>query len=293
MARPLRIEFPGAVYHVTSRGNARQPVYLDEGDRKDFLELLTEVNQRYNWRCHAYCLMGNHYHLLIETVEGQLSCGMRQLNGVYTQRFNRKHQRIGHLFQGRYKAVLVQRGSHLLEAARYVVLNPVRAHMVKHPGEWPWSSYLATAGLAGRPDFLTCDWILAQCSDNHELGCMQYRAFIQDGLDNECSGMSIQNQVLFGDDAFVESFCEMLRERQGDVELSKRERFAGRPSLAAIFGLEGSLTRAEYQEKIQTAVYRHGYTQKAVADYLGVHYSTVSRQLAAAGRWDGNSTFKT
>src|SRR4030066_2389308 len=103
MARPLRIEFDGAVYHITSRGNARKPIYKDDGDRKAFLDILHKVNTRYNWLCHAYCLMDNHYHLLIETPDGNLSLGMRQLNGVYTQAFNKRRTRTGHLFQGRYK----------------------------------------------------------------------------------------------------------------------------------------------------------------------------------------------
>ena len=130
MARPLRIEFAGAVYHVTSRGNHRAMIYEDDGDRVLFLEVLESVVERFNWLCHAYCLMGNHYHLLIETPEGNLSAGMRHLNQVYTQRYNRAHGVVGHLFQGRFKSVLIEKEAHLLEVCRYVVLNPVRAGMV-------------------------------------------------------------------------------------------------------------------------------------------------------------------
>jgi REP element-mobilizing transposase RayT len=139
MARPLRIEYPGAVYHITSRGNAYQDVFLDDADRERFLEVLKQTVDRFNWLCHAYCLMMNHYHLLIETVDPTLSRGMRQLNGVYTQAFNRRHERVGHLFQGRYKAILVEKETYLLELSRYIVLNPVRAKMVKKPEEWEWS----------------------------------------------------------------------------------------------------------------------------------------------------------
>ncbi len=155
MARPLRIEYPGAVYHITSRGNEKKPVYKDDQDRENFLSPLDRVNKRYNWLCHAYCLMDNHFHLLIETPEGNLSIGMRQLNGVYTQTFNKRHRRTGHLFQGRYKAILIQKDSHLLEACRYVVLNPVRARLVEEPGQWRWSSYGATAGREKLPACLT------------------------------------------------------------------------------------------------------------------------------------------
>jgi putative transposase len=148
MARPLRIEYDGALYHVTSRGNERKAIFKDDTDRELFLSTLAQVTERFHWTCHAYCLMDNHYHLVIETPDGNLSKGMRQLNGVYTQTFNRRHHRVGHLFQGRFKGILVQKESHYLEVCRYVVLNPVRAKAVKHPREWAWSSYRATGGLA-------------------------------------------------------------------------------------------------------------------------------------------------
>ena len=146
MTRPLRIEYPGAVYHITSRGNEKKAISKDEQDHENFLNTLQRVNKRYNWLCHAYCLMTNHYHLLIETPDGNLSLGMRQLNGVYTQLYNKRHQRNGHLFQGRFKGILIQKDSHLLEVCRYVVLNPVRAKMAESPEQWRWSSYRATAG---------------------------------------------------------------------------------------------------------------------------------------------------
>ena len=131
MARPLRIAFPGAVYHVTSRGNARAAIYADDTDRTTFLALLTQVVHRAHWRCHAYCLMDNHDHLVLETPEGHLAQGMRQRNGRYTQAYNRRHGRVGHVMQGRYKALLLERDSYLRTGCRYVVLNPVRAGMVQ------------------------------------------------------------------------------------------------------------------------------------------------------------------
>lgn len=131
MARPLRLEFPGAIYHVTARGNARNAIFLDDEDRALFLGGLGEVVTRFGWLCHAYCLMDNHYHLLIETPEGNLSLGMRQLNGIYTQRFNQRHGCVGHVFQGRFKAIVVDRDSYLLELCQYAVLNPIRAGMVE------------------------------------------------------------------------------------------------------------------------------------------------------------------
>ena len=136
MSRPLRIEFPGALYHLTSRGDGRDDIYLTDDDRALFLSVLGQVCERFNWECHSYCLMTNHYHLMIETPDGNLSQGMRQLNGVYTQRFNQQHQRVGHVFQGRYKSILVQKESYFLELSRYIVLNPVRAGMVVKAENW-------------------------------------------------------------------------------------------------------------------------------------------------------------
>ena len=140
MARPLRIEFAGALYHVTARGNAQAAIYADDTDRQQFLSLLQNTVDRLDWYCHAYCLMGNHYHFVLHTREANLSRLMRHINGVYTQAFNRRHGKVGHLFQGRFKAILVDRDAYLLEVCRYVELNPVRADMVAEPAAWPWSS---------------------------------------------------------------------------------------------------------------------------------------------------------
>ena len=144
MSRPLRIEWPGGLYHVTARGDRREPIVEDDVDRAAWVHLLAETAGRFNWRVHAYCLMTNHYHVLVQTPDANLSQGMRQLNGVWSQQFNRRHGRVGHVFQGRFKAIMVQRESYLLELARYVVLNPVRAGMVNAAQDYPWSSYAAT-----------------------------------------------------------------------------------------------------------------------------------------------------
>ena len=162
MVRPLRIEFPGALYHVTSRGDRQEAIFDDDQDRTALLNILGDVVSRFRWQCHAYCLMGNHYHLMIETPQGNLTKGMRQLNGVFTQWSNRRHQRSGHLFQGRYKAILVDRNAYFLELARYIVLNPVRARIVAQPGQWPWSSYRAMVGEEPSPKWLATDGLLAQ-----------------------------------------------------------------------------------------------------------------------------------
>ena len=162
MARPMRIEFPGAVYHVTARGNERKKIFRQDRDKEDYLEILALVLGRFGWLCHSYCLMDNHYHLIIETPRGNLSRGMMQLNGNYAQHFYRKYNRVGNLFQDRYNAILVEKETYLPELSRYVVLNPVKARIVQLPEEWPWSSYRAIIGKTRKPDFLTIDWILSQ-----------------------------------------------------------------------------------------------------------------------------------
>jgi REP element-mobilizing transposase RayT len=136
MARPLRIEFPNELYHITSRGDRREAIYRDDEDRRQWLNILSQVCDCFNWVIHGYCQMTNHYHLLAETIDGNLSRDMRQLNGLYTQKFNNRYQESGHIFQGRYKAIIVQKESYLLELSRYVVFNPVRAKMVALPEDW-------------------------------------------------------------------------------------------------------------------------------------------------------------
>lgn len=160
MARPLRLEFAGALYHVTSRGDHRGQIYRDDTDRAFWMQVLAEVCARFQFVVHSFCQMGNHYHLLLETEHANLSDGMRQLNGIYSQYFNRRHDMVGHVFQGRYKAILVQKESYLLELARYIVLNPVRANIVALPEDWSWSSYRLMIGTAPPPSWLSAQWIL-------------------------------------------------------------------------------------------------------------------------------------
>lgn len=160
MPRPLRIQFPGAVYHVMNRGNGRQTIFEDAADARRFMALLEEIGAPLDWRVHAYCLMTNHYHLVIHTPHANLSAGMQALAARYTQDFNRRHDRDGPLFRGRFHAILVERESYLVPLVRYVLLNPVLANLVEDPAAWRWSSYRATAGTAPSSPLLDLSWML-------------------------------------------------------------------------------------------------------------------------------------
>lgn len=280
MARPLRIEFPGAFYHVTTRGNARADIFEDDNDRNLFCSVLGQVVKRFNWICHAYCLMSNHYHLLIETPDGNLSAGMRQLNGIYTQAFNRKHCKDGHLFKGRFKAVLVEKESHLLELCRYVVLNPVRAHMVKVPGDYEWSSYLSTLGKRQKPDLLTTEWVLSNFSSSLRKARSEYQQFVKDGIEGkESPWEKLSGQVVLGSETFLNKLKDLLCEKEGISEIPRIQRFAGRPSLADLFSVKDSLKKEDRNRLIHEAHIKYGYSLKEISKILNIHYTTISKVL--------------
>ena len=273
MARPLRLEFQDAVYHVTSRGNAGTAIFLDDTDRVRFLEVLGTVVERFGWICHAYCLMTSHYHLLIETPQPNLSRGMQHLNGVYTQWFNREHSRAGHLVQGRFKSIVVEKESYLLELARYIVLNPVRAKLARSARDWRWSSYRATAGQIDPPSFLTVDWLLSQFAVNRGKAIRAYRDFVKEGR-----GVNVWEDVtagvLMGSDALVQSLKPLLRDVEENREIRRDERLAVRPKLEELFAdVPDKPTR---NERIHAAVRKHQYKLKEVGDHLGLCYSTIS-----------------
>ena len=271
MARPLRIEFAGALYHVTSRGDRREAIFEDDEDRDRFLGVLAEVVERCNWVCHAYCLMSDHYHLVVETVEGNLSQGMRHLNGVYTQASNRRHGRSGHLFQGRFKGILVDRDAYLLELIRYVVLNPVRAGMVAAPEQWPWSSHRAMIGEAPPPSWLAVDGLLSQFAPSREEARRRYRSFVHEGV-GETIWQGLRQQIYLGDEAFV---TRMQRNAQiaGDtLSVPRAQRRPPAPPLAQI-----ARDCGERNAAIVAAYATGAYTYRDIAEHFGVHLATVGR----------------
>jgi len=274
MTRPLRLEFPGALYHVTARGNRRNPIYRDDGDRRAWLDMLGRVCERHHFVVHSFCQMTNHYHLLIETVEANLSQGMRQLNGLYTQRFNWRHGLVGHLFQGRYKAILVQRESYLLELSRYIVLNPLRAKMVSSLDDWQWSSHYFVS-LENPPSWLERDWLLSRFGAAHVAAVAAYRAFVLAGVGKVSPLAATRHQILLGDDDFV-SHHQQLERCEQLVEVARTERRAVALTLA-----EYRVRYADRGEAMARAYLSTAFTMSQIAGAFGVSTKTVSRAVAA------------
>lgn len=271
MSRPLRIEYPGALYHITSRGNARSDIYLTKEDRHIFLKILEQVSERYHWQCYAWCLMTNHYHLVIETAEANLSRGMRQLNSFYTQTFNRTHHRVGHLFQGRYKALLIDKDSYLLEVIRYVLLNPVRANMVKTAGQYPWSSYRAMINKVNAPNCLAKAWVLSQFGKREAAAQKHFINYIQEAKNQSPLWEQLRQQLYLGDEQFVQQQKQYSLEK----DLSEIPRIQHRPLTKSLRDIA-----TEYPERndaIYAAYATGAFSQKEIAEYYNLHYSTVSK----------------
>jgi REP element-mobilizing transposase RayT len=182
MPRRPRLQAPEAIYHLTSRGTEGRDIFLDDLDRRRFLSVLEKVVLERSWLCGAYCLMTNHFHLLVQTPNADLAVGMHQLNSAHANYFNRRHDHVGHLFQSRYASEVIVRESHLLEVCRYIVLNPVRAGLCRRPGWWPWSSYRATAGYVSPPNFLAVGWVLGQFGTTPRQAALRYVEFVAEGL---------------------------------------------------------------------------------------------------------------
>ncbi len=277
MARPLRIEYPGALYHITSRGNKQQDIFLMDNDRTLFLEVLNKVIKKRNWICHAYCLMGNHYHLMIETSEANLSAGMRDLNGEFTQWFNQEHNCVGHILQGRFKAFLIEKESYFLAVARYIVLNPVRAGLVSDPGEWPWSSYLATAGLRSPQTFLSVAEILSNFGSNRAKAYKQYKSFVIDGIGGDSPLVDAQKGTIVGSLQFAQAIWEFTPNQEKIKEIPRVERIVGRPKLVDLFS--NLKDRADRNNAIYFAINRCGYLASEIAEHLNISTSLVSMVL--------------
>lgn len=277
MSRPHRILAAGALYHVMARGTAKMAIYCDDDDRHRFLTVLGTVVERHGIECHAYCLMSNHYHLIISTPEPNLSTAIHYLNSVYAQWWNKRHKRVGHVMGGRFKAQVMQRDGYFLEACRYVVLNAVRAGLVKNVEDWVWSSYAATAGLAPCPQWLTTSSILgARTSAMRQ----EYRAFIAAGVPESDVAVMIRSRLpIVGSEEFAASHRDLI-EQADPTEVTRRDRSVGRPTLTDLF--KGVRSRRERDVQIRQARDRYCYRLSEIAAHVSLHYGSVSRIVCAA-----------
>ncbi|MYM22341.1 addiction module toxin RelE [Duganella sp. FT135W] len=273
MTRPLRLEYPGALYHVTSRGDRKAPIFRDDTDRAMWLQTLGEVCGQFQFVVYAFCQMGNHYHLLVETLDGKLARGMRQLNGIYSQYFNRRHELVGHVFQGRYNAILVEKHSYLCELARYIVLNPVRAHLVRSPEEWAWSSYNHTYTELPAPSWLDVQWLLSKFSSPHHHARESYRKFVLAGVGLASPLKDTYRQLILGSEQFIKQL-QLPAEVLNINGVSKVQR----SSLA--LSLKAYQQQLPDRDTAMAEAYRsHAYTLSEIARHFGVSLTTASRAV--------------
>lgn len=278
MSRPLRLEFPGALYHVTARGDGCRAIFIDDDDRLQWLEILSVVCARFNVVVHAYCQMTNHYHLMPETAEGNLSQAMRQLNAFYSQYFNRRHGRVGHVFQGRYKAILVQKESYLLELSRYIVLNPVRARLVADAKDWRWSSYCCMIMDDIGPPWLNTEWLLSQFGQTRARALEAYRQFVLDGVGRGSPLNEVKHQLVLGDQVFVAQHAERLGTTDFTAVVKDQRRLAARTLL------EYEQASSSRDEAMAAAYLSTAYTMAEIGKYFKVSYQTVSRAVSQRER---------
>ena len=284
MARPLRISYPGAFYHITSRGNERKPVFKSKRDRKRFLEYLESASERYNAVIHVYCLMDNHYHLLLETPSSNLPQIMRHINGAYTTYFNVKHDRAGHLFQGRYKAILVEKDEYAKELSRYVHLNPVRAGIVELPDEYEWSSYLSYIGKRKSLEWLYTDFIHGYFGKT-KLSCeKRYRTFVTSLVNSEYDSPldNVVGSTILGQSDFVSDIKEKyLSNEKRDKEIPALKELATNVSIDSIYRevdrLFGDQTRLSRSVKVYLAKKYTGKRLKEIGEEFGIGESGVSQ----------------
>jgi len=270
MARQLRIQFEGALYHIISRGNERKMIFLDEADRIKYLNILHTTIERFNWLCHVYCLMGNHYHLMIETPDANLAKGMKYLNQVYCQFFNWKYNRVGHVLQDRYKSYIVQKESYLLHCCRYMVLNPWEAKLVQHPKEWKWSSYRATAGLEKPAPFLTTDWLMEIFGSDRKRARKNYVKFVEADMNEKSSKLEYKYQIFLGSDEFAESILKRYGPFSSMTDINNTQLGFARPTLNQIFN-QCKLPKEIRNHAIRTAYREHKYPLKDIAAHLNMN----------------------
>jgi REP element-mobilizing transposase RayT len=240
MARALRTDFAGALHHVTSRGNERRPIFYDDHDREAFLGFLGEAVVRFGWSITAFVLMTNHFHLLVQTPEANLSRGMQWFNTSYAVWFNRRHNRSGHLYGGRFKAFLIEKETYFLEALRYVVLNPVRAGMVEHPEQYRWSSYRATAGLEPAPEWLDVRGALDPLAPELSLAEEYYAEFVAQKIGcRERLWDKVIHGIYLGTQKWARTIRKWVESKPRSTDHPRTQRAIGRPAMHAVIAAVG------------------------------------------------------
>ena len=273
MSRSIRIQYPGASYHIMSRGNDGNTIFQNTKDYNIFLETFADVLQDYNWICYAYCLMPNHYHLLVKTPDPNLSMGMRQLNGKYTQKFNIKNKKNGHLFQGRYKSLLIDMDSYQHEVIRYIALNPVRAKLVKDPSDWLWSSHRAMAGIDNNLNkCLHLSFVRNLFDHRDEYAQSNYLKYLSDRIEDDTLRDKMKNGGVLGSSEFLNKVKDYFKEKQELKEVPIKERFAFRPELLNLFN-DGIDNKIERDENIKMAYSDYGYSLSEIGRFLNLHHS--------------------
>jgi len=234
LARPLRIDHPGGYYHITNRGVGGGRIFFDDGDRRDFLQRLAEASQRWGLVFHGYCLMTTHYHVEVETPEGNLSRAMQWVNQVYASGVNRRQRRVGHLFQGRFKSVLVEAETQLHVLTRYIHMNPVRAGIVERPADYRWSSYRAYVGLRKPQEWLDVSGTLKMFGRSRREQRRAYRKFVEEEAVAENPLKDMAFGAVLGTREFVEWAQQKLKAKPDDREVSGLTQALPRPTLEAI-----------------------------------------------------------
>ena len=284
MPRHSRIEYPGAIYHAMTRGNRRTRIYEDDTDRRLFLALIVEVVRRYAVKVFAFCLMENHYHLVVETPRGNLAAAMRQLNGVFAQASNRRHGRSGHLFGGRYRSPVVQFERYLKRVVRYVVLNPVRARMTGEAAGWAWSSYRAMAGLEAAPEWLCLDWLTAAFeAPSLEEAQRRYALYVNAPVTRKARINTSAPAI--GSKAFVTQLIDAGSPRPPDRPLPPVFVPVVRPPLAELLAASIGWS-PERDLAIAEAHARHGYSLSEIARQLALDPSTISKAMRRTRQQD-------
>lgn len=272
MARPLRIHMPGKAYHLFARGDDKASIFRDDADCTRFLDVLAAALARFAVQCLAYCLLWNHYHLLVVPHEHSVSRLMQSINGTYCRAFNRRHRRVGHVLQGRFGSRIVDDSTYLLTVLRYIAMNPVSGGRVGRPEDWPWSSYRATAGICEVPAFLAVDriWHALRCED-----AVAGRATFIAHVNKSTEATDVETPIVLGSDLLRSQITPLLQPHRKNRDFVCAERFATRPALEDLLGDADSVDTLKRAARL--AFQQYAYTLREIGDMVGRTPSTISK----------------